>query len=490
MERLARTVARNSTAGLVAQLAIKLCSFAFSVLIVRKLGAEEFGQYAAVLAFAAVFVFLADLGLSPYTVREVARYRDVPDGLRQIRGLYGDVLALRFLLALVAAGCIVGTAVITGRPLVMVIAITLGTVGLIMYSLHGTCEALLSGHERVDITAGARVAYQVVFVTIGAAVILLGMGYYGLIGANLLGIALMTWLCWRAVHRLGLQPASLQIVRWPALLRASLPFGVIGLTLGLSYRFDSVLLNVTRGDVETGYYNAAYNLVFTTTMLSNVINTSLYPSLSREYVSRPEHLPAVYERVLRYLLVIALPIAVGASLLAEPLTLFLFGVEYGAAAPALRVLIWVVPLMFVSEFLGYIVVIAGREGRIARAIMISTGFNITLNLLLVPRYGFLAAAVMTLVTEAVLVGQYVWMLRATLARMRWIEVLIRPALAAGLMGLLVYALQILPLLVVVVVGAVSYTLLLVALRVIGPTEWQFVRALPRSPFRSKDVSSA
>ena len=76
MQQFSRIVARNSAFGMAAQLTIKVLSFGFTVLIVRQLGAADFGQYAAVLAFGGLFVFVADLGLSPYAVREVARWRD------------------------------------------------------------------------------------------------------------------------------------------------------------------------------------------------------------------------------------------------------------------------------------------------------------------------------------------------------------------------------------------------------------------------------
>ncbi len=479
MRQFSRTVVRNSAFGMAAQLAIKILSFGFSVLIVRNLGAEDYGQYAAVLAFGAMFVFLADLGLSPYAVREVARLRDQPDGRERAEALYATMLPLRLLLSLLAAALLITTAWLTGRPLVMVGAIALGTLGLIMYSVQGTCDSLLAGFERLDLSAGAKVSYQLVFVVIGTIALLLGIGYYGLIIANLLGIALMTFICWQGVRKLGIKTGRMVTQNWPALLRTSLPFGIIGFTLGLSYKFDSVLLNIFRGDVETGYYNAAYNLVFSAAMLSNVMNTALYPSLTRQAASSPQSLPDIYARALRYLLILALPIAMGACALADQIVPFLFTSTYLPAVPALRIVIWVVPLMFISEFLGYVVLIAGAERRVAKAVMLSTGLNVGLNLLLVPRFGFLGAAVMTVVTELILVGQYLWILRAQMRLLNWGTILIRPLLATFMMGGVVLALHSLPLLINVAVGALSYGGLLLLLGVLGRDELRFVRSLRR-----------
>src|SRR6185436_6990650 len=102
-----------------------------------------------------------------------------PDGIGHTRGLFGNLLLLRFFLALLAATLLIGTAWATGRPPVMVGAIALGTIGLLMYSAYGACEALLSGFERLDLVAGTRVIYQLAFVLVGAAALLLGTGYYG-----------------------------------------------------------------------------------------------------------------------------------------------------------------------------------------------------------------------------------------------------------------------------------------------------------------------
>jgi O-antigen/teichoic acid export membrane protein len=477
MQQFSRVVARNSAFGMAAQLVIKVLSFGFSILIVRNLGAEDYGQYAAVLAFGALFVFIADLGLSPYAVRQVARWRDAPDGLERANALSGNLLMLRFLLALLAATLLIATAWLTDRPPIMIGAIALGTLGLIMYSVHGTSDAMLAGFERLDLSAGAKVLYQIVFVLVGALVLLLGAGYYGLIGANLLGIALMTAACWRGARWLGLRPGRANPAGWPALLRASMPFGVIGFTLGLSYKFDSVLLNIFRGDTETGYYNAAYNLVFATAVLSNVMNTALYPSLTRQAATGPEALPAIYARTLRYLMLLALPIAIGGAALADQIVPFLFKATYLPAVPALQIVICVVPLMYCSEFLGYIVLIRGKERSAARAIVTSTSVNVILNLILVPIFGFVGAAIMTVVTEAILVGQYIWMLRAEMRQLDWGNIVLRPLLAGLVMGGTVLALRFLPLLLNIALGALIYAALLVLLGVVGRDELRFVRNL-------------
>jgi O-antigen/teichoic acid export membrane protein len=470
-----KIIIRNSAYGFIAQIAIKILSFLFSIYIIRDFGAGTYGQYTAILAFGAVFAIISDLGLSPYTVREVARLRNSDDGLQKIQVLTSNVIILRLVLTIIASLTMTAAALLTSRPIIMVGAIAFSSLGLFVYSVGGTYEAVLAGYERFDLISGAKVANQLFFVFLGACIILLGFGYYGLIAANIVGTVLMTYIYWRGIRQIQIPLIRINYRLWLTLLRTSLPFGLIGFALGLSYKFDTILLNIYRGDVETGLYNAAYNLVFSSVVLSNVINTALYPSLTRRVSASPSDLPRLFESFLRYLLLLALPIAIGIWSIADKVVTFLYSNAYASSTQVLQIIIWVIPLMYLSEYLGYIVIIENKESRVARAIIVSTTFNISINLILVPRYGYVAAAIMTVLTEGILVLQHLWTLRGLVNRINLAYVVFRPILAAALMGVLVISLKpYLPLFVTISVGAATYIILLFIFRAIKKEEIDLV----------------
>jgi O-antigen/teichoic acid export membrane protein len=359
----------------------------------------------------------------------------------------------------------------------MIFAIALGGVGLVIYGIQGASDSMLAGFERLDLSAAAKLINQLVFVVLGAAALWLGLSYPGLMVAAILGAAVIAYLSWRWVRRLGVAPGRASARSWRALLGASLPFAIGGLALAFSYKFDSVLLNIFRGDAETGYYNAAYNLVFAAAFVPYSLNSALYPSLIRHEASMVDDLPRVCERVMRYLLIVGLPIAATAWVLADRVVPILFTAAYVAAIPALQIVMLVTPLLFVSNLLGYVALIQRFERRAARAAIVSTSLNVALNLLLVPRFGLLAAAVMTVLTEAVLVAQYVWILRSTMRQLDWGMALVRPLAAALSMGGLLLALHDLPLLISIPSGTAAYLVLLLALGVIGADEFRFLRDL-------------
>lgn len=472
------TVLRNSAFGVGAHFTIKLLSFVFTVLIVRNLGPTIYGQYAAVLAFTEAFAVLSDLGLSPYSVRQIARWREAENAHQRASSLYGNVILIRMILSLITLFVVVGAAWLTGRPIVLIGAIGLNALVFFLYAVQGANEAVLSGFERLDIISVAQVFYRAFFVVAGGAVLLLKLGYFGLIVANLFGVSLLALICWRRVKILGISFGPINPREWLNLLRASIPFGIIGFALGLSYKFDSILLNITRSDAETGFYNAAYSLVFSLVFFSNALNTSLYPSISRESVRNPTNLPRIYSRVIRYLAIASLPIAFGATALASKIIPFLYGQKYLEAIPAFRILIWVLPLMFFSEFLGYVVVIDNKEKYVARAVLISTSLNVLFNLLLVPRFGLMAAASMTVFTEIILVSQYIFSVRGSLKQIQWSKSIVKPVIAAFIMAVLVVvADKYLSLFVCIAFGALIYLALLIILRIFGIEEFRWALSL-------------
>lgn len=468
---VSQIIFRNSSLGFGAQAAIKVLSFIFSIMVVRRLGAETYGEYTAVLAFTAIFSIFSDLGLSAFTVRQVARLREEPDSTRQVNELYGNVLGIRLLLSLLTIGIVVLFAVVTKRPPERILSIALYSLTLILYSVGGASDSILAGYERLDLSSLGKVINQFGFVIFGTLALVFKLGVNGLIGATLIAVGLMAAYCALQVHLIGIRPQPRRLLDASSLIRLSLPFGIIGFALGLSYKFSTVLLDIFRTSTETGFYNAAYNLIFSFVLISNILNTTLYPTLARQSVRGAGELPLIYQRFFRYLLIISLPIAVGGWALASPIIHFLYDVEFAASTQVFQIVIWTVPLLFLSEFLGYVIVLSNREKRVAMAVTLSSFFNVLMNLILVPRYGLIAAAWIAVLTESILVTQHLITLRKVIPSIPNKAEILRvfiPPLGMGIAALLVR--EIWPFWLVFAVCLLSYVLFVFLSQAVGKNE--------------------
>ncbi|RME48892.1 MAG: hypothetical protein D6791_02250, partial [Chloroflexi bacterium] len=94
---------------------------------------------------------------------------------------------------------------------------------------------------------------------------------------------------------------------------------------------------------------------------------------------------------------------------------------------------------------------------------IATSFNLLANLLLIPRFGYPAAALITIASEVVLFIPFYASIREHLGPLPLIRLAWRPAVAAGLLGSTMWLLRALPDLVALVPAGVVYIAALVLL---------------------------
>jgi O-antigen/teichoic acid export membrane protein len=160
----------------------------------------------------------------------------------------------------------------------------------------------------------------------------------------------------------------------------------------------------------------------------------IFPTLSRTYTYDIESFRGIVVRSLRLLSIFALPIGIGGTFLARPIVMLLFGQNYIESVVPLRILSWAAALIILRGTYRQSLNAAGRQDLDLFCALTSVVINIGLNLLLVPRYGIVGAAVTTLIAETV------WLISAALlfsrhvAETSLLPYLRNPLMAAAVMG--------------------------------------------------------
>ena len=485
------TVARNSAFVLGMQIVLKILAFAFNVYIVRRLGDVHFGRYSAVTAYVAVFAIFTDWGLSPYSMREMARDEEATSWLLP------NVISLRILFSLVILLVAPLSAMWLGKSSEMTLGILIASAGLILYAFHGPLHSALVSRERLDYTSTFSLVNSLIFWGVGALLLMSGMGFIGLVIASLVGVFVMATLSGWALWGLGVRDLEISVRRWPELFLGALPFGVSGIASVLRQRFDTVLMSFVLTDAEVGWYNVPWTLINMTLLLAQSLAVSLYPSMVRSYNEEPSSLRRFVWRYMKYLLILCLPISVGGTLLAERIIITLYEETFIRSVPVLRIMLWALPSLFLLELLGRVSSTLQLERRRARIDVISAGVTVGLNLLLIPTLGIVGAALALLGGWTVRLIQY-WVLIGSdrLTNHRW-DAMARVGVAAAAMGAVVFVLQgmgafgpidsKLGLVALIGIGAGVYAALLLILGVIDQKEIAFLRTLTVDRFARRKV---
>jgi O-antigen/teichoic acid export membrane protein len=183
-----------------------------------------------------------------------------------------------------------------------------------------------------------------------------------------------------------------------AMLRGGLPFALATIFSSIYFNFDTVLISKYIGDDSAGIYRAAYNLLFPLTMFGLAITGAVFPFASQNYSRNRQEVEDVVRRSVIQLLMIALPIALTTTFLSREIVQFLFAPEYAPTAQCLTILVWFLPVVFLTNFFGNTLGAIDEQTFVLKVTILSAVFNIVANLIVVPRYAQIGASIITVLT--------------------------------------------------------------------------------------------
>jgi O-antigen/teichoic acid export membrane protein len=180
------------------------------------------------------------------------------------------------------------------------------------------------------------------------------------------------------------------------------PLGLASQFVLIYFRTDAVMIEAMVGEAAAGQYGAAYRLLEALMLSSAIITTVVYPRLASLYHRRTdaEGFTQVVLRSAAGLFGLGLAIALGLSLLAGPIMLFVKGdPSFTPAANALKILAWAAPFMCLNGLLSITLSATDDQRWLAAILGVAALMNLVLNFVLIPVYSFFGACAATLLTE-------------------------------------------------------------------------------------------
>ncbi len=470
-------VAKNSIAPMVLNLFNRGIDFAFAALMLRILQPENAGNYYFAVVIVGWFEILMNFGLNTFLTREVARDRS---GANRY---LANTSILRLILAGVALPLMVIVIVVWGGLFTLTtetaIAIVLLTLAQIPSSLSTGVTAMFYAYEKAEYPAVMSVVTGLLKVALGAPVLLIGGGIIGLAAVSLIVNLITFGALGRLMMRLIIRP---KYESDPALrrgmFRESFPLMLNHLLATLFFKVDVPMLQSLRGSATVGWYSTAYKWLDALNIIPAYSTIALFPVMSRQAVEDKAALMRSTRVGIRLLVAMALPLAVVTTFIAPTLVLILGGPEYlPHAGIALQIMIWSIPFGWINSITNYILIALGQQSKLTRAFIVGLAFNVVANLLLIPHFSYIAAALITILSELVEGFVFVFYLERSLGSIRWIGLLWKLFISAALMFAAMFIAWPLHPLIGLVAGPMVYLGSLIALRAIGPEEMRIFNRL-------------
>jgi O-antigen/teichoic acid export membrane protein len=486
----ARSLVNHVAVLLSSQLITSLLGFLTVVLLPVYLGDAGLGQLAFALSICTVLGAIVVAGTNLYIVREVAANRSrssqlIAAGL-VMRAPVWAVLVVVVWIYISVRGTSHQAMVVLG----VLFAVTLFNV------LNGVLASALQGLEEMRWRSVSAVATSVIVLLTGLPLLLLTHSpvwfCVALLAGAVAGLAVNAFYFVR--KRLPLALPSRADYRELAI--GAMPFLALALSQGLYSQIDTIFMGLMTSDAAVGWFAAAARLSTTVLLVPVVMTSALLPVLTRLGAGQRAAAAQASRRALQAVLVLAMPLAAGLSAVGQPLFAFLHYPEtFSRSIPILIVLSasWVVTA--VVMVLACAVVATGRQ----RSWAIASGAMLflfgALNLGLIPlatrlwSNGGIGAAIANLVGELAFAVVALAIAQERFLHWRDAVYFARIALATLGMVVLVRVAGGLSLPLLIVVGAVAYCLLSVALRTLTVRDVRSVAKLLRRD-RSVITSSA
>ncbi len=396
----------------------KLVGFLVIAVMTRHLARERMGEFFLAAAIGTVVAQATELGTTRHLIRSVAK--DHAGALGQL----SRVLALR-LPAMAFAFVVVNLACLIVKPSLSP-TLVLVSLYLLLQDLTFTFSAYFVGLEQYGYRVAVELLGQVLLAGCTLLLTYLGGGLtsilWAYIGAHATALAVMYGIV-RSQHGPLALVWDLETARGVA--RQSLPIFAVTLLDTMHFKADTVMLGFLRPLSTVASYEAAYRLFEVSRLAIRPVALIFFP-ICVGLAARHEwpELRRLFGKLTRTSLLLGAAATLFVVLVAGRLIPLVFGERYTDSVPLLRVLVLTAPMLFTGLLAVSLIHTLHQERLAIQAALGCLVSNVTLNAFVIPRWGPIGCAWVTLITQTLWT---VWLSRIVLRRLQE-----APALAVDL----------------------------------------------------------
>lgn len=479
----ARAIATNTAWLLIGKALVVILSLVMTAALARSLGVYHYGELTAAFAYLSIFGVIADFGFFQILVREITRQPEaetrITNNLFTLRTLFG------FVVYVLAAGSVwlIPTEIYSLNVKLGVLVLALASFVL---SINTTLIGVFQAHQEMqkavigDVVSRLALLALLLLSLVRGAPLPFIFGLYVL--ANCLNL-LVTFLYLR--RRLRLRLAFNRLL-WKKLFIEAWPLGVVTMLGVIYFKIDTVILSILRDPTDVGIYGAPYKVFEFLAIVPGIFMGTVFPVITRLMDLDRDRLRRVIQGAYDALMLLVIAAVAGLLVLAPAIVNLVAGQEFvtattvtfaGYSMTAIHVLA-VLALALVSVYIGNlwgpVVVAYGRQSELIRPGVIAVLANIALNMLLIPRGSYVAAAAVTLLTETYMAVSWARAAGRLLTLKLDHSRLIRSILAALVMVLTIWPIRSLPIILPMIVGSAIYVL---SLWLLGAFPWDLLTSL-------------
>ncbi len=422
----------NAVLNVIKTVAILLFPLITFPVVSIALGPENVGKVDFSNSFISYFSLIASLGISAYAIRECSVLRNDKEKLSRVASEIFSINVITTVLAyaLLALAFVVYKKVGDYRLLIIISSTTLlfNTFGCDW--INYACEEYLFVTIRTIVLKLIYVVLVVLFVKTPEQTVL-----YMILNVTVNNIVALSNVFFRG---------KLCKIRFTfhLNLRAHLKPVMILFAMQISEsvlnNLDITMLGFLENDYVVGLYGFAFKIKMMMAQLLYAVIVVFVPKCSLSYSERNyESFNYYFKRAIQFVLNVFLPAIIGLALVAPQVVYIFGGGKFDESIPYLQILsVSLIIASFGTYLLGNLFLLpAKKEIRYLIASVAGMIANIVLNIVLIPMFGGLAAAITTCISEVVIFTCMLWRFDRNIRIAHFPATVLKTAVSIGLMVL-------------------------------------------------------
>lgn len=162
---------------------------------------------------------------------------------------------------------------------------------------------------------------------------------------------------------------------------------------------DRIMLKLMLDEAQTGYYSAAITCIGITSFVFSAIIDSARPSILESNVSSKDRFEKKTVVLFSVITALSLAQSIGMTLLSKPIILIVYGEAFLPATPVLSCAVWFVTFGYYGMVRNIWILAEGQQKYLWIINLCGAVMNVIVNLILIPLYGAVGAAVASVITQ-------------------------------------------------------------------------------------------
>jgi len=393
-------ILKNTSYLTLAFILQKVLSFLYFIYIAREIGPVDLGLYDPIKSLIPIFLILIDFSLSVVLVREIARKPE------KTEEYLSNVLGVKTIFAFVI---ILGMGFFTNisnyEPLIKSI-LYLDAVIVALDTFTLTFFAVFRGLQNMKYEALGIIGTQILTIIFFFICLMHGWGlpalFVAVVTGSIFNFFFSSIMLKRKLHIKIRLAWNVDIIK--KFLKIALPFAITAILVKFYTYTDRFMLLGLEGQDHVGWYVSAHKLTYALEFIPSAFAVSIFPAMSAFYLNSHTKLKQTFEKAMHYLMLISMPISIGAIIMADKLILTMYGEAYETSITPLRILMVGLVVIFLNFPVGAFLNACNRQIKNTINMAIAVGINIILNIyfIAVKGYTFNGAAVAAMVSGFVL----------------------------------------------------------------------------------------